>query len=61
LVGEQVGKKGRKSFNSETGGKILVVDFLEHYNHEGKLVGSNITGSPALWVRAETFRLRRDS
>jgi hypothetical protein len=35
-------KKEDKASTVRPGGKILVVDFLEHYNHEGKLIGINI-------------------
>jgi hypothetical protein len=61
LVGEQIGKKGRKSFNSETWGKILVVDFREHYNHKGnKLVDSNIrVASPLGAGRNVSFEKRQ--
>jgi hypothetical protein len=48
LVGEQIGKKGGKSFKSEPLGKVLVVDVLDHYNHEGKLVGINIRVTSSL-------------
>jgi hypothetical protein len=41
-------EKGGKGFNSATWGNILVVDFLEHYNHEGKLVGINIRVTSSL-------------
>jgi hypothetical protein len=32
----------KRDYISEIWGKILVVNFLEHYNHEGKLVDINI-------------------
>jgi hypothetical protein len=48
LVREQIGKKGGECFNSEAMKKILLVDFLEHYYHEGELVGINIKVTSSL-------------
>jgi hypothetical protein len=44
----------------KTWGKILVVDFLEHYNHEGKLVDINIrVTSPLSAGRNFSFEKRQ--
>jgi hypothetical protein len=46
-----VNKSEKKEENASTvrpGGRFLLLKFLEHYNHEGKLVGINIRVTSSL-------------
>ena len=58
--GTYLGQTGIIVVVKDIRGKILVVDFLEHYNHEGKLVDSNIrVASPLGAARNFSFEKRQ--